>query len=108
MTSAASASQPAPTLGRPRVREQLGVGVIGFGWLGHAHSRSMLRIPTLFTERSYDPVLVACSDPVPERVEEATASFGFKRAAADWRTVIDDPEVEVVFIAAPNHLHVEL
>src|ERR1700748_3696596 len=108
MTSAASASQPAPTLGRPRVREQIGVGVIGFGWLGHAHSRSMLRIPTLFADRSYDPVLVACSDPVPERVAEATASFGFRRAGADWRAVIDDSEVQIVFIAAPNMLHVEL
>ena len=29
-------------------RRRLGVGVIGFGWLGQAHSRSLLRIPTLF------------------------------------------------------------
>ena len=48
---------------------------IGFGWLGQAHSRSLLRIPTLFAQRSYDPVLVACSDPVPDRMEEALASF---------------------------------
>jgi predicted dehydrogenase len=82
--------------------------VIGFGWLGHAHSRSLLRIPTLFEARTYDPVLVACSDPVPERREEALASFGFARAHAGWRPVIEDPEVEVVYIAAPNMLHVEL
>ena len=29
-----------------RRRRKLGVGVIGFGWLGQAHSRSLLRIPT--------------------------------------------------------------
>jgi hypothetical protein len=29
----------------------LGIGLIGFGWLRQAHSRSMLRIPTLFAER---------------------------------------------------------
>ena len=28
----------------------IGVGVIGFGWLGQAHARSLLRIPTLFAE----------------------------------------------------------
>lgn len=89
-------------------RKRIGVGVVGFGWLGHAHSRSLLRIPTLFSQRSYDPVLVACSDPVPERNQEALSAFGFARADTDWRTVIEDPGVELVYIAAPNMFHVEL
>ncbi len=89
-------------------RRRIGVGVIGFGWLGQAHSRSLLRIPTLFEHRTYDPVLVACSDALPARVEQATTSFAFRRASVDWRSVIDDPDVEAVFIAAPNMLHVEL
>jgi len=93
---------------RGRARRRLGIGVIGFGWLGQAHSRSLLRIPTLFEERGYDPVLVACSDPLDSRVEEALGSFGFRRGGADWRRVVDDPEVDVVFIAAPNMVHVEL
>jgi predicted dehydrogenase len=91
-----------------RARRRLGVGVIGFGWLGQAHSRSLLRIPTLFPQRPFDAELVICGDTVAERREEAVESFGFARAAADWRAVIDDPAVEVVFVAAPNMLHVEL
>jgi predicted dehydrogenase len=82
--------------------------VIGFGWLGQAHSRSLSRIPTLFTERSYDPDLVVCSDALPERVEQAVESFGFRRGAPSWDAVIDDPDVDVVYIAAPNMWHVEL
>jgi predicted dehydrogenase len=89
-------------------RRRIGVGVIGFGWLGQAHSRSMLRIPTLFAQRAFDPELVACSDTVPQRVEEAVESFGYARGTTDWRAVIDDADVEVVFIAAPNMLHLEL
>jgi predicted dehydrogenase len=90
------------------VRRRIGVGVIGFGWLGQAHSRSLRRIPTLFEQRSFDPVLVACADPAPGRAEQAVTSFGFASGSADWRAVIDDPAVEVVFVAAPNMLHVEL
>src|SRR3954471_13475240 len=86
----------------------IGVGVIGFGWLGQAHSRSLLRIPTLFADREFDTELVICGDTLPQRCEDAVASFGFARARADWRAVIDDPAVDVVFIAAPNMLHVEL
>jgi predicted dehydrogenase len=89
-------------------RRPLGIGVIGFGWLGQAHSRSMLRIPTLFAERTFDPVLVACSDTVPARLDDAVSSFGFARGAADWHAVIEDPAVDVVVIAAPNMLHLEL
>jgi predicted dehydrogenase len=89
-------------------RRRIGVGVIGFGWLGQAHSRSLLRLPSLFEERRYDPVLVAAADPVPSRMEHATVAFGFTRGHADWRAVIDDPRVEVVWIAAPNMLHREL
>jgi predicted dehydrogenase len=102
-TQATSASRR-DTAARPRI----GVGLIGFGWLGQAHSRSMQRIKTLFGEREFDPELVICSDTVPARVNEAVLSFGYRRGSADWRRVVDDPEVDVVFIAAPNALHVEL
>jgi predicted dehydrogenase len=82
--------------------------VIGFGWLGQAHSRSMLRIPTVFPERGFDPELVVCADTVPERIDDAVRSFGFQRGTADWRRVVEDSQVDVVVIAAPNMLHVEL
>jgi predicted dehydrogenase len=106
MTTIASAEGVATRVSG--ARRKLGVGVIGFGWLGQAHTRSLLRIPTLFERRGFDTTLVACSDALPERLEQATSSFGFKRASAAWETVIDDPGVEVVYIAAPNMVHVEL
>ena len=86
----------------------IGVGVIGFGWLGQAHTRSLLRIPTLFERRGFETELVACSDTLPARLEQAVNSFGFKRASAAWESVIEDPGVDAVFIAAPNMVHVQL
>jgi predicted dehydrogenase len=89
-------------------RRTVGIGLIGFGWLGQAHSRSVQRIRTLFPERDFEPELVICSDVVPARAEEAVGSFGYRRATEDWRNVIDDPDVDAVVIAAPNSLHLEL
>jgi predicted dehydrogenase len=97
-----------PPAGAGRARRRIGVGVIGFGWLGQAHSRSLLRIPTLFPERAFDTELVVCGDTLAQRREEAVGSFGFARAAADWRAVVEDPAVDVVYVAAPNMLHLEL
>jgi predicted dehydrogenase len=101
VTSAAPASTGA-------ARRRIGVGLVGFGWLGQAHSRSLQRIPTLFAQREFDPELVICSDAVPARVDEAVGSFGYARGTTDWRAVMDDPAVDVVFVAAPNMLHLEL
>ncbi|HEX3976412.1 MAG TPA: Gfo/Idh/MocA family oxidoreductase [Solirubrobacteraceae bacterium] len=89
-------------------RRRIGVGVIGFGWLGQAHSRSLARIPMLFDQRAYEPRLVACSDAIPARVQDAISSFGFARGSVDWRAVVEDPDVDAVWIAAPNMLHGEL
>jgi predicted dehydrogenase len=86
----------------------IGVGLIGFGWLGQAHSRSLLRIPTLFPERTFDADLVICADTVAERLDSAVSDFGYAEAVPDWRRVVEHPEVDVVFITAPNMLHLEL
>src|SRR4051812_33461646 len=91
-----------------RARRELGVAVIGFGWLGQAHSRSMLRIPTVFEDREFDTRLVICADAVAARTEDAMRSFGFEQGTQDWRRVMDDPDIDIVIIAAPNMLHVEL
>ena len=56
-TEATSASS-----GDAATRRRIGVGLIGFGWLGQAHSRSMQRIKTLFPDRGFDPELVICSE----------------------------------------------
>jgi predicted dehydrogenase len=86
----------------------VGVGLIGFGWLGHAHSRSLRRIPTLFADRRFDAELVICADTVPERLAEAVEAFGYAEATPDWRRVVEHPGVDVVFVTAPNMLHLEL
>jgi predicted dehydrogenase len=108
VTATPAQQESAATVGQRGARRKIGIGVIGFGWLGQAHSRSMLRIPTLFEEREFDPQLVICADPVPARAREAVDSFGFAAGTGDWRRVIDDPAVDAVVIAAPNMLHVEL
>jgi predicted dehydrogenase len=89
-------------------RRRLGIGVIGFGWMGQAHSRSAARISSLFPERTFDTDLVVCGDSVPQRQTEAVEGFGFREATADWRTVIEHPDVDVVYVTAPNMLHEQL
>ncbi len=89
-------------------RKRIGVGVIGLGWMGRAHSRSFRRIPMYFPHRTFDLVLVVCSDVVSARADEAVASFGFDASTTDWRTVVDSADVDLVVVTAPNAMHIEI
>ena len=86
-------------------RRRLGLAVVGFGWMGQAHSRSYLRLPTLFEDRAYDVELVICSDNVESRRHMAQSDFGFREVVEHWGPAIEHPEVDIVAICAPNMLH---
>jgi predicted dehydrogenase len=86
-------------------RRRLGIGVVGFGWMGQAHSRSAARIASLFADRDFDTRLVICADNDPARRQLAVDDFGFAEAAADWAAVIEHPDVDVVYVTAPNMMH---
>ena len=87
---------------------QIGIGVIGFGWMGQAHSRAYRDIPVYYPETGITPRLAAVADNVPARLELAKTNFGFATATADWRELIERDDVDVVDITAPNALHREL
>jgi predicted dehydrogenase len=91
---------PAPT-------RSIGIAVVGFGWMGQAHARSARRAPTHFADRAYQPRLVVCADVDPGRREQAERDWGFERSTADWRAAIEAPDVDAVWITAPNMMHVE-
>ena len=86
----------------------IGIGVIGFGWMGRAHSRSYRSIPTYFPEADVDPRLVAVADTDPERVDLAISSFGFESGTVEWRELLERDDIDVIDITAPNGLHQEL
>ncbi len=88
--------------------KRIRVGVIGFGWMGRAHSRALRRLPTVFPDRGLSPQLVVCADADERARQVAREGFGFERVTADWSEVISSDDVEVVYIAAPNMLHVQL
>ena len=90
------------------MNKPLGVAVLGLGWMGQVHSRAMLRMPSLFPDRSFDPKLVVCADTEEERRTRAVNDFGFQRAVADWREAVEADDVDVVWVTAPNMLHLPM
>ncbi|ELZ66881.1 oxidoreductase [Haloferax prahovense DSM 18310] len=84
--------------------EPLSVGVLGYRFMGKAHSNALARLPMFFpdapdVERS---VIVGRNE---EALADAADRFGFESTATDWRDVVDD--VDVFYNLGPNHLHAE-
>jgi predicted dehydrogenase len=86
----------------------IGVGVIGFGWMGRVHAQAYARVRHHFPGLALVPQFVAVADEVPGRAEEAAAQFGFATALRDWRQMLTDPHVQAVSVTAPNWLHREI
>ena len=87
---------------RPRI------GLVGFGWMGQAHSRSYRSIPAYFSDADLVPVLAAVADNVPERVELAKENFGYESGTDDWRQLVERDDIDIVDITAPNGMHQEI
>ena len=88
--------------------KEIGIGIIGMGWMGETHSRSYRQVLERFADADFAPRLVVCSDNVESRAREAQRRLGFERFTTDWHEVLSDPNVEVVNITVPNGLHLEI
>ena len=85
----------------------LNIGLIGSGFMGQAHAEAYRRAGILYRDLPRKPELYAIADQNDALAEKARARLGFAKAYGDWRRLIEDPDVEVVDITTPNHLHVE-
>ena len=90
------------------MKQIIGVGVIGMGWMGTVHSRSYLAAADRFHDSGFQAKLVVCADDVEQRAREAQERFGFEGYTTRWQDVIADPQVQVVNIATPNYMHLEI
>ena len=92
-----------------RRKQQLRVGVIGFGWMGQLHSRSYLRVGQHYPDLPLRPELVAVADSAPDdRLARAVDAYGFAETYTDWPDLIARDDIDLVSITAPNFLHHEI
>ena len=87
--------------------KSLNIGLIGSGFMGQAHADAYRRAGILYRNLPRTPVLYAIADQKDDLAEKARARLGFAKGYGDWRRLIEDPQVDVVDITTPNHLHVE-
>lgn len=83
---------------------EIGVGIVGGGYMGKAHAVAHASVGALFNTR-LRPRLEMVAASSRASAERYRAAFGFRRAAPDWETLVADPHVEAVVIASPQDTH---
>ena len=87
--------------------KEIGIGVIGTGFMGKAHSIAYSASASVFGT-GLRPRLEMVCDLSPERAQIRAADLGFSRYSSDWREVVNDPAVELISVCTPNDTHAEI
>lgn len=85
----------------------IGVGVIGTGFMGKAHSIAYSASASVFGTGLRPNLEIVC-DLSPDRASQRATDLGFSRYSADWHDVVNDDAVELISICTPNDTHAEI
>ena len=86
----------------------LNVGLVGAGFMGKAHSLAYAAMPMFFWPAPAIPVRKLIAEATDELARDAAQRFGFESFTSDWTRLVEDPAIDIVSIATPNHLHAEI
>lgn len=86
---------------------ELGVGLLGYAFMGKAHSNALKTLPYMVYPPPALPRLAAIAGRTEAAVREAAHRYGYTAAYTDWRDLVADPAVQLVDNSGPNHLHAE-
>ena len=89
-------------------RREIGVAVVGFGWMGQVHARAWARLAHHFPEAPLRPRFVAVADTDAARRTAARDVYGFADVTESWQEVLDRDDVDVVSVCGPNFVHREI
>jgi predicted dehydrogenase len=85
-------------------KQPLNIAMIGHGFIARAHSNAFLQVSHFFESPYILIPKVICGRNRTE-TEAMAARWGWREVAADWRSVVDRRDIQVVDIATPNALH---
>ncbi|MEV0788265.1 Gfo/Idh/MocA family oxidoreductase [Kribbella sp. NPDC050459] len=85
----------------------LGIGLIGYAFMGAAHSQAWRSAPRFF-DLPLDPAMNVLGGRNAEAVHAAAAKLGWKETETDWRKLIARDDVQLVDVCTPGDSHAEI
>jgi len=89
------------------VTRQLKVAMIGYGFMGAAHSQGW-RVAPRFFDLPAQPVMELVVGRNASAVADAAEKWGWNASATDWREAIARDDIDVIDIVTPGDSHAEI
>jgi len=87
--------------------QPLRIGMIGYGFMGRAHSNAYRRVNNFFP-LAHHPVLQAVCARDKEKAQAFAETWGYASVETDWRKLLARDDIDAVDICAPNNMHREI
>jgi predicted dehydrogenase len=87
--------------------ESLGVGMVGYAFMGAAHSQAWRTAPHAF-DLPLRPVLTALCGRDPEATAAAARRYGFDATETDWHALLEREDVQLIDVCTPGDSHAEI
>jgi predicted dehydrogenase len=87
--------------------QPIGVGMLGYAFMGKAHSNAYKTLAYMTWPPPLMPQLVAIAGRNEEAVAEAARRYGFAEHVTDWKALVADERVQLFDNSGPNNLHAE-
>src|SRR5437763_2618148 len=85
----------------------LNIGMIGYGFMGRAHSNAYRKVNNFF-DLEYRPVLKAVCARDKEKAQAFADTWGYESVETDWKKLLARKDIDAVDICTPNNLHKEI
>jgi predicted dehydrogenase len=82
----------------------LRIGMVGYGFMGRAHSNAYNRVNNFF-DLEYKPVLQAVAARDAEKAQKFADTWGYASVETDWRKLVERADIDAIDICTPNNLH---
>lgn len=84
--------------------KKLNIGLIGYGFMGRAHSNAYLKVNRFF-DLEYQPVLKAVCARSADKVKAFADNWGWESVETDWRRLVERDDIDAIDIGSPNNTH---
>src|SRR5437870_10304959 len=85
----------------------LNIGMIGYGFMGRAHSNAYRRVNNFF-DLKHQPVLKAVCARSADKAKAFADKWGYESIETDWRKLVERKDIDVIDICTPNNTHAEI
>lgn len=85
----------------------IGVGMLGYAFMGRAHSNALKKLPYMMYPPPAVPTLVALCGRNEQAVADVAHRFGYQGYYTDWRAMLEDERIQLFDNGGPNNAHAD-